>query len=185
MKIDRQERARARLAAMYHEASHAVIAALHGAHITTVEILDAHPAHSGRCSYTGLTAAAEAAVTLAGPVGEARWTYGARPSPREVHSVLDGNCLADGSGDYDKLTASGDPLPWEVGSLVETCWPAIRAITQHLIRHDRADHTVICAALGIPETDGHLSAQASAIRAGLSPTPQKLPAGSTHSPACR
>lgn len=179
-----QDRIKRRVAVMHHESAHAVIAALHGAHIKSVEILDDDSHHAGRCTYTGLTAAAEAAVTLAGPVGEARWTYGARPSPREVRSVLDGECFGDGSGDYDKLTASGDPLPWEVGSLVETCWPAIRAVTQHLIRHSTADHRVVTAALGIPEVDGHLSAQASAIRAGLAPIPQ-LPVSSTHSAARR
>lgn len=179
-----QDRIQARLAAMYHESAHAVIAAMHGAHIKSVEILDDHPDRAGLCTYTGLTAAAEAAVTLAGPVGEARWTYGKMPSPREVRSILDGNCFADGSGDHDKLTASGEPLPWEVGHLVETCWPAIRAIAQHLIRHGTADHRVVTAALGIPETDGHLSAEAAAIRAGFAPTPQ-LPASSTHSPSRR
>lgn len=177
--IDRAERARTRVLTARHEAGHAVAAVMFGARIDVVELLD-DTDRRGKCTYIGdLTAAADAAVAYAGPWVAARSLYGPMPSHREIRSVLDGTC------DHESLIASGVPLPRDVEPLLETCWPAIRAVTQHLIRHDRADHAVVCAALGIPEVDGHLSAEASAIRAGLAPTPQKLPGGSPHSPATR
>ncbi|QXF79748.1 hypothetical protein HBA53_00470 [Rhodococcus pyridinivorans] len=173
-------------AAAIHEASHAVAAVLAGGRITDLALTPHDPDHLGCCTYDGqLSAAAESQITLAGPYGEARHTYGARPSVRSIRSVLDGNCAADGTGDYDHLIASGEPLPFEVGRLIETTWPAIQTIARHLVAHDHADHATVCAALGVPETDAHLSAQASSIRAGLAPTPPKLPAGSPHSPARR
>ncbi|EHK82145.1 M50 family metallopeptidase [Rhodococcus pyridinivorans] len=159
-------------AAAIHEASHAVAAVLAGGRITDLALTPHDPDHMGRCTYDGqLSAAAEAQITFAGAVGEARWTYGKMPSIREVRSVLDGHCAADGTGDLDKLTASGEPLPFEVGRLIETTWPAIQTIARHLVAHDHADHATVCAALGVPETDSHLSAQASSIRAGFTPTP--------------
>lgn len=152
-----------------HEASHAVVAVLAGGRITEVALSLDDPDHLGHCTYTGVPESAEGQVTLAGPIGEARHTYGASPSIREIRSVLDGQCDADGTGDLDKLTASGAPLPLEVARLVETSWPAIQTIARHLNEHGKADHAVVCAALGIPEVDGHLSAAASMIRAGVLP----------------
>ncbi|MGA4690144.1 hypothetical protein ACPCXD_07725 [Rhodococcus sp. AB351] len=165
---------RERAAACAHEAAHAVVAALHGARIDTVALTPEHPERFGRCTYDGeLTASAVAAVALAGPVGEARLTYGKSPSVREIRSVLDGQCADDGSGDYDHLIASGGPLPLEVVNLIETCWPAVATVARRLNQHGSADHATVCAALGIPESNGHLSAQASAIRAGFLPTPTR------------
>ncbi|MGV9745802.1 hypothetical protein ACWDTG_12895, partial [Rhodococcus zopfii] len=73
----------------------------------------------------------------------------------------------------DWLVASGGPIPRDVERLLSTCWPAVVTIARHLNEHGSADHTVVCAALGIPEVDGHRSAAASAIRAGISPSPTR------------
>lgn len=159
------ERARAWAAAAIHEAGHAVVAVLHGARITTVEVTTDVPGQFGLTTYTGtLTASADAAVTYAGPYAEARHLYGERPSWPEIRSVIDGN-----HSDHEELLASTAPMPRDVERLLSTCWPAVVTIARHLNEHGKADHTVVCAALGIPEVDGHRSAAASAIRAGLTP----------------
>ncbi|UGQ43401.1 hypothetical protein [Rhodococcus aetherivorans] len=163
--------ARERAAVCVHEAAHAVVAALHGARIETVALTPGHPDHAGRCDHTGnLTASAEAAVTYAGPYAEARYVYGTHPSWREIKSVLDDQCNSNGTGDYDLLVASAGPTPRGVERLIDTAWPAVVTVARQLNAEGRADHAAVCAALGIPAVDGHLSAQASAIRAGFLPT---------------
>lgn len=163
-----KEQARAWAATCVHEAGHAVVAALHGVRITAVEVTPDNHDHAGLTTYTGtLTASADAAVTYAGPYAEARHLYGEHPSLREIRSVLDGSC------DHDGLVASGAPLPRDAERLLSTAWPAVVTVARHLNDHRTADHAVVCAALGIPEVDGHLSAQASAIRAGFPPSPTR------------
>lgn len=169
--LDRTERARRRVALMVHECGHAIIAALHGATITEVTINDDEESGNTQISEP-LGDDATAAVALAGPIAEASFSYGPRPSIPEIRSMLDGQCTADNTGDYDYLLASGQPLPLHVVKLVDTCMPAIHTLVMHMINNGgKADHQAVCAALNIPEEGGHLSAAASQIRAGFAPTP--------------
>ncbi|MGX6511284.1 M50 family metallopeptidase [Rhodococcus sp. SJ-2] len=165
-------------ATAFHEAGHAVIAALHGPQIQHVAVTPNDPDNWGRCDYIGtLTASSQAAISLAGPAAEARFLYGGSPTVHEIRSVLDGQCAEDGSGDLDHLIASGGPLPMDTVNLINRCWESLKTIVLHMNQHGSADHAVVCAALGIPTVNGHQSAQAASIRAGIPPTPRKLPTG--------
>lgn len=182
--LPRDEYIAAKASVCVHEAAHAIASVMAGGHIINVEILENAPGRFGNMShYAGnMTEDEEMKIALAGPYADARLAYGPNPSIRSIHSLLTDQCAADGkSGDWDRLVASGMPVPWEVGRLIETCWPAVQRLACHLNDHGTADHAVVCAALGLDVTDGHLTAAASQIRAGFPPTPPHTPGCLTHS----
>lgn len=151
-----------RIATAFHEAGHAVASVILGGHVHQAVI---HDDGGGRTGHDVMPAGTEAAITLAGPWCEARWTLGRAPGPLDLRRVL-----AINQSDDRALCAAGGPhMGAEVVPLLERCWPAVKAVTTKLYRTSRADHADVCAALGLSDDGGPSSLGLAMIRSGSTP----------------
>lgn len=152
---------RDRISAAMHECGHAVAAVLAGGRIESVQL---HTGDTrGSCTTVDLPASSDAAVTYAGPWCEARWRHGPDPDLSEVRAVL------AGSTDERELSLSADGLPRAIERDLEVCWRAVAQLASALWADRTLTHAQVCAALGLPEVDGHRSVAAAMIRSGFAP----------------
>jgi hypothetical protein len=156
-----------RVSACFHEAGHAVAGVLHGGTLRSAGVYDGRVTGlQGLTKLTGLSAARETAMTLAGPWAEAGFTHRRRPGWRDIDAVLAGN----GSFDADALFLAGadvSQLSLELGGLMERCWPAVVTLARRLHRDGEARHEHVLDALGLDGGTAHMGL--SMIRSGSVP----------------
>ncbi|MGJ6122981.1 hypothetical protein QN239_10420 [Mycolicibacterium sp. Y3] len=168
-----------------HEASHAVIAAVHGGTIDRAEVLRGGPrttgeAVAGYTRYMPWEAAVKPyvpVITAAGSAGEAVYDNGGKPTLTQVMKLL----TAKNVHDLDQMTkmslAKGrNPLAAvdEVLPLVSRLWPQIAKLSLAMFRTGPIDHRAVLDVLNIP-SHAEQHRYAAAIRAGAEPG--KLSAG--------
>ncbi|MGV0646770.1 M50 family metallopeptidase [Mycolicibacterium sp. XJ2546] len=148
-----------RIAAAFHEAGHCVSSVILGGRVHQAVI---HKDGGGQTEFDVMPAGTDAAVTLAGPWCEARWTIGRRPGPADLRRIL----AANQSDDHALCAAGGAHTGAEVVPLLERCWPAVKAVTTKLYFKGRASHQDVCKALGLVDDGGPSSLGLAMIRSG-------------------
>jgi hypothetical protein len=166
---------RQRLCTSVHEAGHAVAATVLGGRISTAVVFDRETAvvcHGKETPMLGKTVHDEVPtgtlpmITYAGPWAEARFLAGARPTHRDLSSVLN----ATGHLDDKALCAGGgyrEGAP--VVPLLERCWPSVVTVAKRLLRDGEVGHEAVCAALGLTDGGGCTSYELALIRSGCAP----------------
>jgi hypothetical protein len=150
-----------RITTAFHEAGHAVAAVLLGGRVDRALIDDDDP----RTEFVSIPAGRGTEVTYAGPWAEARWLARRTPNPAQIRRALAAN-----QSDDRALCAAGDPhLGATVVPLLDRCWPAVNAVTSKLFYKGQADHTDVCAALGLTDDGGPGSVGLAMIRSGSAP----------------
>ena len=151
---------RQRIAAAFHEAGHAVAAVVLGGRVH-LAVLDDTP----RIEFDVIASGREPEVTYAGPWCEARWLAGGHPGPLDIHRVL----AANPSDDKSLCAAGGPAVGAGVVSLLDRCWPAVKAVTKQLFYAGEIGHADVCAALGLSDDGGPGSLDLAVIRSGSAP----------------
>lgn len=161
-----------------HEAAHAAVAVLSGAHVQRAEVLRGGPRTNpegvaGVCRYGKLgdiAALRWSDITAAGTAGEAIWQHGRQPTRTQLSALLDKN-----SHDRDELATLTRPhreTPMQpltaVLPLVLRCWEPIARLASQLHHDGEIDHAAVLAALGIP-SDADALHYAASIRSGSRP----------------
>jgi hypothetical protein len=149
-----------RIPTAFHEAGHAVAAVVLGGQVHLATIGD-----DPRTEFVSIPAGRKAEVTYAGPWAEARLLARRSPSPAEIRHALAAN-----RSDDRALCAAGDPAAGAgVVTLLERCWPSVKALSKKLFYDGQVDHAGVCAALGLTDDGGPGSLELAMIRSGSVP----------------
>ncbi|MFL0159527.1 hypothetical protein [Mycobacteroides chelonae] len=155
-----------------HEAGHAIRGLLRGGEITTAGV------YQGRTTGTeGRTRFRRAfdrhdipPVAHAGPLAQAAWLHGDRPSIIQVDAVL----AAGGCHDHDQMqhvyAASGGMLSVDHPAeehLIRRCWPSVLALAASLYQRGEVDHDDVLKALGLTRANAAMGL--AMIRSGEAP----------------
>jgi hypothetical protein len=167
-------REREHLELCIHEAGHAVAGVVLGAQLRSAAVISSRVWRTeGSTTFADAPLGRDAELAYAGPWSQARWRAGRRPTMRQLFVLLNGS----GYKDERALIAAGGPhLGASVEPLIESCWPAVIRVAQHLHRHGEATQDDVLAALGCDDGGGPTSVQLAGIRSGCRSVPPVIAA---------
>ncbi|MGO9207224.1 MAG: hypothetical protein ACLQBX_13780 [Candidatus Limnocylindrales bacterium] len=175
-----------RLSMAFHEAGHAVAAVALGAVLDSAVVTDGKRTGNTFGRPSGLTtldseipAGRTASIAYAGPWSQARASAGKRPTMAQLYAALQYGSHEGKDGDGAKLcmTAGGTASGSVVTPLIERCWSAVTKVADKLFRDGCADHSDVCAALGLSSDPEIQSVELALIRSGSTPGTFKVSQG--------